>query len=285
MKQYTRALSILLTGILLLTAAFTGCSSNESGADRNRSISQNHGDVSQVPLPVQDNGTVRLRVGTYNVQNCSKGEKTEQIAAQITAANLDVVCMQEMDIGTQRVGGQDLLKALAQATGLPYYHFYQTMELQGGGYGLGILSKYPLSTCSTFTLETKKKEEPRMVAQAALQAGSAVIYINNTHLSYESSATRQSQLTALQEKLGSQPRSLLMGDFNVESFAEFSALQSFTPVNTEGKPFSTYRGSDVPFLALDNILFNDQITASDAAMADTDASDHNLLWADVVIAL
>ena len=39
---------------------------------------------------------------------------------------------------------QDSIKILSESSGLPYYQFFKAIDLSGGEYGLGVLSRYPI---------------------------------------------------------------------------------------------------------------------------------------------
>ena len=86
---------------------------------------------------------IALRVGTYNIQNGQNpgvAHDFSVLAQDILGAGLDIVGLQEVDKNTTRNGGQDTMAILAQETG--YYSGYsRAIDLQGGEYGTGILSK------------------------------------------------------------------------------------------------------------------------------------------------
>jgi endonuclease/exonuclease/phosphatase family metal-dependent hydrolase len=60
-----------------------------------------------------------------------------RIASNITENDIDVVGLQEVDIGTKRCGGRDILKELSEAAGYRYYAFFKTIDFGGGDYGMG----------------------------------------------------------------------------------------------------------------------------------------------------
>lgn len=101
-----------------------------------------------VLLPICAQHETTSRIMSYNIRN-AKGmdNKTdyERIARIIKATAPEVVALQELDSVTQRNMGVDVLKELAELTGM-YSIYAPAISFQGGKYGIGILSsKQPLS--------------------------------------------------------------------------------------------------------------------------------------------
>lgn len=276
MKYGKKTASLLLAVVLVFTVLLGGC------AGGTVTDIQNDGPADSV-AEVQEGNTFYLKAASYNIKNCGNGSDVEKVADQIKAQDLDVVCVQEVDNQTERSGKRDILKLLSEASGLPYYHYYRAMDFQGGGYGIGVLSRYALSGCETIELETNKKDEPRILAKAEIKTAGGIVTIFNTHLSYESDTVRLAQITHLNQQLQGRKATLLMGDFNIQSFDEYSAITGLMPINAADSPMNSYRGDDADFLAIDNIFYSPGIRVISAFMVDSDASDHNMLVADVEI--
>lgn len=84
----------------------------------------------------------QLKVITYNVRNCNGMDNRrdyERIANIIRKESPDVVALQELDSVTQRNGGIFALKTLEEKTKM-YGIYASAIPLQGGSYGIGILS-------------------------------------------------------------------------------------------------------------------------------------------------
>lgn len=225
-----------------------------------------------------------LTVMTYNVKNCDLGEQIDAVAADIMAENPDVVCVQEIDKGVNRSGDRDVLKELASAVGMNY-HFYPAIHYQGGTYGVGILSVYPLELCDMVPLEVREEDEGRVLASAVINVGGRQIKIFNTHLSFEDAGQRQKQWAFLQTTLDSQQMPfILTGDFNVSSIDEFSILTGVNSVNNAATPYETFIGGEVEvngFTCLDNIFVSNDMTLLSGKMAVTTVSDHRPLVAEI----
>lgn len=221
-----------------------------------------------------------LKVISYNVKDCENGEKIEEIANDIKSKNADVVCVQEIDKMTERSGNRDVIKLLSQQLGLNYC-FFPAIELQGGEYGIGILSKYELTNCKRVSLETGR-EEGRVLAQAQIHVDGKAINVFNTHLSYESLKLRSEQMKFLNETVSAEKPFVLTGDFNIEAFDEYGQLSGVNMVNKKDNQLNSYVGDDgTAFTALDNIICSDELTIVNSEMGKTSASDHNFLFAEI----
>lgn len=104
-----------------------------------------------------------LKVMTYNIlHGAAPGLKKSshkvdltKVAAVIKAQQPDIVAIQEVDSLWSRSDNQDQTKVLAELTGLHYYHYSDSRsftDTAGWGYGVGILSKYPLKDTLTVFL-------------------------------------------------------------------------------------------------------------------------------------
>lgn len=227
--------------------------------------------------------SVTLRVATYNVKNCVNGTAVEEIAQDINANDLDIVCLQELDRGGTRAGGKNLLRMLSQKT-LPYYRFFPAIGFPGNEYGIGILSRYPFEEVELHRLETGI-EEGRVLGGVTIRADGIPVRIYNTHLSFESTELRTNQITSISETLRGKAPCLLMGDFNLLDFSELEGFQGMTPVNTARNPIVTFPcedGSEYPYL--DNILFSAGVECRWVKPYVQTVSDHIMLMAEVTVA-
>ncbi len=233
--------------------------------------------------PVLQEGKQELTVMTYNVKNCDNGEKISEIAEDIQKYSPDVVCVQEIDMNVSRSGKRDVLKELADNVQMNYC-FFPAIRLQGGTYGVGILSAYPLENCSLQPLDVRKGDEERVLASAEITVNGQTVHIYNTHLSFEDSQTRLQQIQAVNTVLVQNTPFILTGDFNAESFEEFSNLSGVNAANTEETPYQTYIGDDdTVFRSIDNIFVSDNFEMKEVTLGDTSASDHKPLIAVICL--
>jgi len=90
--------------------------------------------------------SLSLRILTYNIrhgENMQNKIDLKAISNVIQENNPDFVALQEVDDKTNRTGGVDQLAYLADSTKM-FYFFSPHREFDGGLYGNGILSKWPI---------------------------------------------------------------------------------------------------------------------------------------------
>ncbi len=160
-----------------------------------------------------------IRVLTYNTHHCEdmNGKlNIEHIASVIKKANPDIVALQELDSMTNRTHKVDQLKALAEATHMNYF-FSKSMDYDGGGYGVGILTKFPIVNAFITRLPNVSDREPRTAGTVELQLGKKKRFLfTSVHLDYVKDSTeRIAQASKLKEVFSSKELpSIIAGDFN-----------------------------------------------------------------------
>ncbi len=219
-----------------------------------------------------------LRVATFNIKNGSGvGHEMYKLAEHIAPLALDIVGLQEVDVGTSRAGGIDTLKELAEAAGFKYYAFSPAIDHRGGKYGHGIMSKYPIVSYETKLLTTPAEYEQRVYGHAVLDVGGERIDFYNTHLSFENTDVRRAQFAELSAAIGNSRGFILTADFNTADKSERELIEGGVLVNLGQHVTFPTKGT-----AIDDIILHAgwDILASGTLLSDT-KSDHNLLWAEV----
>ena len=223
---------------------------------------------------------ISLKVGSYNIRH---GELVDYdmscLAADILACELDVVALQEVDKNTRRTGGRDLLRELAEACGYGHYAFFAAMDFNGGEYGIGIISRYPIKSTDSTSLTVLSDTEPRVLAHAVIEIDGVEIDFYNTHLSYENKEIRATQLGEIREIIGDNPRAILAGDFNVSSTREIeTALPDHRRANKKNLPTFPV-GREV----IDEIVYTSRWSITACEVYDVRGnSDHDLLLATLI---
>ena len=223
---------------------------------------------------------ISLKVGSYNIRH---GEDVDydmsRLAADILACELDVVGLQEVDKNTRRAGGRDLLSLLAETLGYEYYVFFAAMDFNGGEYGIGIISRYPIKSTDSTSLTVLPDTEPRVLAHAVIEIGGVEIDFYNTHLSYENKEIRATQLGEIREIIGDNPRAILAGDFNVSNTREIeNALPDHRRANKDDLP-TFPEGREV----IDEIVYTTYWSITACEVYDVRGnSDHGLLLAELI---
>lgn len=101
-------------------------------------------------------GTVKhsWRIMTYNIHHGTDAKENDQLqemGAFIRQVAADIVTLQEVDSVTNRSHHINQMKILAGITGF-HYAFVRHFPYDGGAYGLGILSRFPIKDVRQFKL-------------------------------------------------------------------------------------------------------------------------------------
>ncbi len=231
------------------------------------------------------NDALRIRVGSFNIAHCRfVGFDVSRIADAIIAQELDIVGLQEVDRWASRSEFIDTVELLKQKTGYEYCVYAKAINLEGdqkkygtqGEYGTAILSRYPIISSETVMLTSDGREQ-RVVGRAEIELGDETVTVFNTHLSYESPELRKKQFAELESLTDSCERSIVLGDFNVDTPAEFELLP-LGKVNSESTPMVTFPSEK---LAIDNIYYSDELALISGGVENSDISDHYILYAEL----
>ena len=93
-----------------------------------------------------------IRIASYNILH---GEYVDfdfkKIADEITNNNVDICGFQEVDFITKRNNKTDTMERLGFYTGYEY-RFTKSLDFQGGEYGPGFISRFPVVSHSVHNL-------------------------------------------------------------------------------------------------------------------------------------
>ena len=218
-----------------------------------------------------------LRVATFNIKNGEGvGHDMAKLAELLIPLELDIVGLQEVDVGTSRVNGLDTLKLLAEAAGYEYYKFAPAIPYKGGHYGTAIMSKYPIAEYETVRLNTPSQYEQRAYGHAVIDVNGCYIHFYNTHLSFENTEVRQDQFAQLNKAINGERGFILTADFNAGP-SERQQIESAKQVN-----FGQYATFPSSGGKIDDIIVHEGWSIVDSKMVSVGSmSDHNLLWAEL----
>lgn len=88
-------------------------------------------------------GIDSLKILSYNVRNARGMDNVTdygRVATIIKRIDADCAALQELDSATERSNGDLVIEELAKLTGM-YATYNKSIDYQGGGYGIGILTK------------------------------------------------------------------------------------------------------------------------------------------------
>ncbi|MBO9593121.1 MAG: endonuclease/exonuclease/phosphatase family protein [Niabella sp.] len=231
-----------------------------------------------------------IKVLTYNIyhgeEHYVNGKSNlKKIAAVINRYKPDFVAMQEVDSMTQRTasfnGGvkKDLVAELAKMTGMHGY-FAKAMDYSEGGYGEGLLSRYPAKPV-VHHLPTPAGGEGRalITIEHRFANGKKMVFAG-THLCHEFDENRQAQAQAITNiLLGTNLPVAVGGDFNITPESKAYGIITKTMDDAAvrfGNPQLTFPYTK-PRVRLDYIFLNRGKTwnvKQVEVIGNEDASDH-----------
>ena len=115
---------------------------------------------------------IRLTVLSYNIHHAEGVDgklDLDRIAKIIRDTKPDIVGLQEVDDRVARSRSVDQPNELARLMGLPHVVFGKNIDLQGGGYGCAILSRFPIATHENVLLPNVDQGDQRGVIRAELR--------------------------------------------------------------------------------------------------------------------
>jgi len=227
-----------------------------------------------------------IKIMTYNTHHCNPPDKpgvidVQAIAAVIKKENPDIVALQEIDVNTKRDGQINEAAEIAAQTDYPSFYFAKTIDLEGGSYGIMILSKFPLIDTATHKLPTNETigGEHRVLATAVVRLPDGkTITFGCTHLDAEHKENRLLQIREINNIAGKSAYPfLLVGDFNSGEGSKVIDMldQSFTRTCTHCKPTLHEEGyADVPIDFIACKPGSNFTVQSHNVLQNINASDH-----------
>ncbi|MFB8084609.1 endonuclease/exonuclease/phosphatase family protein [Streptomyces sp. NPDC055992] len=251
--------------------------------------------------------SVPLRVATYNIHAGAGMDNVFDLDRQVAALrslDADVIGLQEVDV---RWGDRSQWRDLAGELGrrlrmhVSFAPIYSLDPVEEGGprreFGVAVLSRYKILSAENHDLTRLSTQDPNPVPAPAPGFGEVVlkvrglpVHVYATHLDYRGDpSVRTAQVAdtrrimAEDRKQERRPvRQILLGDFNAAPTApELAPLwQELTDIEPGGP---TYPAQD-PVQRIDYVAVSkDTVRVRDAAVAETLASDHRPVVADLLL--
>ncbi|QEC53893.1 endonuclease/exonuclease/phosphatase family protein [Anseongella ginsenosidimutans] len=171
--------------------------------------------ISNLPAAAQT-----LYVMSYNIHHgADRAEKPtlEEIGRFIKTSGADLIGLQEVDSLCGRSGNVDQMKELAAITGM-HYAFVRHFAYDGGAYGLGILSRYPVSEVKNHritSLSKAGKGSLALLSAVITLPGKKKVQFATVHFALDQ-PTRLTQSGETMEFLKGSLPVILTGDLNAE---------------------------------------------------------------------
>ncbi|WP_302557800.1 polysaccharide lyase family 8 super-sandwich domain-containing protein [Holdemania filiformis] len=237
---------------------------------------------------------VTLRVGTWNIA-ANKHPDLAAMSNVIAENNIEVLAVQEVDMFNNR-NNTDMMAGLTSAK-LAHTDFAKFRDYEGGEFGIGFVSQYPILKSSASPLETYELEATKVAQRIVVEKDGKQIALYNVHLSAQTPKQmtarelRQVQMAQLAEQIANDPveYKVIMGDFNTDQDTyEFSRLLDYFNManGRDDQWLRTYWPDDDPAMkvfAVDNILATKNIEIDNIKVVNNKLSDHYMLTADLTL--
>lgn len=231
-----------------------------------------------------------LQVMSYNIHHgATKDEKLtiREMGDFILKSQADLVGLQEVDSVCNRSGKQNQMKILAQITKMNP-QFARHFAYDGGAYGLGILSKYPMEEIRNDRILSIRSNGDTstlafLSAKIQLASGKSVRFAT-AHLALDH-PTRMTQISQILEYLEGEFPVILTGDFNtLPDSPEIELLKSRFQLTQEDDDL-TFPEKD-PTKKIDYILLDkehSQKTFKKQVFIGNHLSDHLPILSEIII--
>lgn len=229
-----------------------------------------------------------LRVMTWNIHHAEGTDgKIDllRVSDTIRRENPDLVILQEVDRGTIRASGRDLVEELSALTKMNSV-FGKNLDYQGGVYGNAVLSRFPIVYKDNHVLPGAEKGEQRGALEARLRVGKHQFLVVATHLDHHPDpSVRLAQIARVQEivKKASLP-AIVCGDLNSQpGSGEWKQMKGNFQDAWEkaGKGEGYTIASGKPYARIDYIFVSREIKPVRAWVVPSEASDHLPVVADL----
>lgn len=207
-----------------------------------------------------------LTIMTYNIHHgANKQEELtlDSMGLFIKESGADIIGLQEVDSVCNRSGKTDQMKRLAEITGM-HYAFVRHFAFQGGAYGQGILSRYPIKNIENIRLSLLKPDSLRQ--SLALITGEievpnkGIVLFANAHFSLDALTRLQQAKEVLAYLKEKKLPAIFVGDLNATPDQEEIRLLQKKLLRVSGLNQPSFP-TEAPVKTIDYIFINRQMKA------------------------
>ncbi|KQW48456.1 hypothetical protein ASC77_06770 [Nocardioides sp. Root1257] len=225
----------------------------------------------------------RLTAASFNIHSGFNRDRSrlelEQIAAEISALDADVVLLQEVDRNRRWSAHVDEPAYLAAKLGM-YYAFGTNVRRSGNSeYGTAILSTYPVSDASNTLLPNGPGGQQRGLLRVVVSPFGSPISIYVTHLENTSSTIRLAQARSIAQIVAQDPHpKILGGDLNAGPGSDVlgtlrGALEDSWPASGLGAGLT--HPTVAPRSRIDYLLYAGSLQPVASVVLPSAVSDHS----------
>jgi endonuclease/exonuclease/phosphatase family metal-dependent hydrolase len=224
----------------------------------------------------------RMRVVTWNIKVGSQ-RGLDKIIDTLRALNADIILLQEVDSDVERTGHVDQPRVIAEALGLAYI-FAPTLNLEGGTYGIAMLSRLPFASAARIPLSNDDAAEVRTALAVDVCVGARQWRVINHHADYELAGAQRSVVEVLQALAAQRgSRTIFAGDFNQPPSERGPRACPLAGLVDAVAPFDTHAtwGSErIDYVFVDRTIVDRVVDAEVIVVGK--ASDHNAVIVDLL---
>ena len=197
----------------------------------------------------------------------------ERIAEVVLAQEPDIVCLQEVHQRLPQSGFGDQPKQFEKHLGLPVT-FQANLRLGVGGYGLAVVSRYPVGTVQNHLLPSVREQRGVLEVRLDTPTGPLSVFCTHFGLSGEERVRQAASLAALVQS-SSYPV-VVCGDFNERSDAPaVRALLSQTGLSDADAELNRWTFPTNALEArIDYLFYSPTLICQSVAVIENQASDH-----------
>ena len=232
-----------------------------------------------------------IKVASYNIKCFFHGEQKDAIIEELRQIDADLVGLQEVDVDTIRSGQGNQVQILAEELDYPYWYFAKSIDFQGGQYGHGVLSRYPIKSSEIVEYKViANGDHLRNYERHVLDVDGKELVFYNTHLTLGSDSENGAELKQVTSAMCQDQYAVLTGDLNMEptNMGRYIDTKKLTVLNG-GDDFlfmvNTAPQGSAPTKAIDNIVVTDTLdyywddsTNVGLQVHYSENSDHNLVY-------
>ena len=228
----------------------------------------------------------QITVASYNVQCLSYGTQLIQISEEIKSINPDIIGIQELDNNTNRTSNTNQLENLARMAGYEYYYYSKTIDHDGGEYGHGIMSKYPIKDFETVAFAIQDNEN-RCFSRAKIKINGKEITFYNTHLEFGGNIQAK-QISQIFDLAQDDEYFIITGDMNCSPNSYKDCINKEKMISLNGGDdlssiVNTCPQGEDSSMPIDNIIVSKSFkyyeeNNSNIIVNKSENSDHNMIY-------
>lgn len=212
----------------------------------------------------------------------------EKQAEIIKKYDPNILCLQEVDLFTNRVNQVDELKIFKEITNLKYSSYGSNITFKDGWYGNAILSEFPIRSTENYMSSICSKET-KGVLHSKIEIGSRTIDIFNTHFPVipDERMKFSEEIIYLMDRIEHPENAVLMGDFNLgliplagkhqyeikksENYPEYdNLLKCFDKIDFNELTYEVGK----PVGSLDKVMYKGNLKFIEIKKLNEEISDH-----------